>query len=652
VRRFVVLVAVVAGALGGLMAAAPTASAHAALKESDPANGALLDESPSEIRLTFTEPPDLSLTTIGVLDRFGAPVPTGPVDRVPGDNHAIRVALQGLSDGVYTVTWRTVSATDGHLTSGAFSFGVGVSAAEVAPVASGTEARSPSPTAAGVAGRWALYVGLALLFGCAVAGLLAFGPRALVQPRLLAAAWGLGAAGVIAMTLDERATVGVPLGTLLESDSGGALVRLAIAVGVVGLATLAASLRPGTGTFVLLAATAGAAMAVRAFGGHAGASAVEGTLQTLHFAAVGAWVGGLAWLVVGVRRGTTPERVRRYSTIAASGLGVLVVTGLLRASNELGGATWWLHAFETSYGTALVVKLAIVAGLVALGAVNRYRNVRRYEELGRAPLLRTVGGELFLAAGVLAVTGVLTGLAPQGAATVPAPPGPRPLVVNGSDFATTTRVRLRISPGTLGANAFEGVITDYDTGDAVDARRVSLFFSLPDHPEVDSTLELERGQDGTWRAAGTALALDGTWDVTVLIEGSGGSVEVPLQVTPESPEQNIEVSHAQGQPDIYTISLEDGVSIQAYVDPGIPGRPSQVHVTAFDADGSELPVRDPVLQITQPDGSTVTPQLLQLSPGHFVANVEVQTGTSTFHMTMQTDDGRELVASFDQTFGA
>ena len=139
------------------------------------------------------------------------------------------------------------------------------------------------------------------------------------------------------------------------------------------------------------------------------------------------------------------------------------------------------------------------------------------------------------------------------------------------------------------------------------ARRVSLSFSLPDHPEVDSTLELERGEDGIWRAAGTALAIDGTWDVTVLVEGPVGSVEVPLQVTPESREQNIQVSRAQGQPDIYTITLADGVSIQAYVDPGIPGRPSQVHVTAFDADGNELPVHDAVLQIAQPDGSTVTP---------------------------------------------
>lgn len=650
-RRCILSVALLGSLLGALAVVGQPAQAHASLKESDPANGALLAEPPSEVRLSFTEPPDLSLSTVGIVDQAGAPVRTGPLERVPGDDRTVRVRLHGLADGVYTVTWRTVSATDGHLTSGAFSFGVGVSAAEVTPVEPSGEGRAPSPTAAGVAGRWALYVGLALLFGFAVAGLLAFGPRTLAGPWLVLAAWILAAGGVVVTTLDERATVGVPLGTLFGSDSGASLVRLGIAVGLVGLALLAAVLRPGTGTFVMLAATAGAAMAVRASGGHAGSTLLEGTLQTLHFAAVGAWVGGLAWLVVAVRRGAEPERVRRYSTIAAIGLGLIVLTGFLRASNELGGVTWWLHVFATGYGTALFVKLAIVALLVSLGAVNRYRNVRHYEERGQAPLLHTVGGELILAAGVLVATAIMTGLAPQGPVTAAAKPRSQPLVVTGSDFATTTKVRLQIAPGTVGANAFEAQVTDYDTGEAVDARRVSLSFSLPDRPEVDSTLELERGQDGTWRAGGTTLALDGTWDVTVLVEGPSGSVEVPLEVTPKPPEQHVEVSRAQGQPDIYTITLEGGVSIQAYVDPGIPGRPSQVHVTAFDADGAELPVSDPVLEITPAGGETSRPDVIKLSPGHFVANVEVQPGTSTFHVSMRTEDGRDLVASFDQTFG-
>jgi copper transport protein len=631
-------------------ASATPGRAHASLKESDPENGALLDQAPAEIRLTFTEPPDLELTTIGVVDRAGADVPTGPVERVAGDEKVIRVVLVDLPDGVYTVTWRTVSATDGHFTSGAFTFGVGVSTGEVVPIAPEAATRTPAPTGLAVAGRWSLYVGLAILLGAAVAGLFVFGTGTVARPRVLAPAWGLAAMGVLLMTFEERRVVGVSLGTLLRSDAGDAYIRLAVAVAIVGVATLAVCLGPSTTKLVVLAAAAVGAIWVRAAGGHAGPSLAEITLQSAHFAAAGAWIGGLVWLVLGVRRGADGHRVRAYSRVAAIGLGVLALTGILRASNELGGLTWWLHAFDTDYGTALVIKLAIVVPLIALGALNRFRNTRRYEELGPRPLLRTVSGELALAAGVFAMTGILTGLPPQEPRTPQAPTESEPLVVIGSDFATTTRVRLEVSPGTVGANAFVAEVTDFDTGEPVDARRVTLTFSLPGRPEVGSELELKPGRDATWRADGTALALDGTWNVTVLIEQSAGSREVPLTLTPRPPDQRVQVSRVEGQPDIYTITLSGGVSIQAYVDPGLAGRPNQVHVTAFDATGQELPLAEERLVITPPDGEPFEPELLLLTPGHFVANVEVETGTSSFRIEARTPDGDQLAATFEQTF--
>ncbi|HKX34562.1 MAG TPA: copper resistance protein CopC, partial [Actinomycetota bacterium] len=71
--------------------AATAAFAHASLESSDPSNGELLETAPDRISLTFTEPPDLSLTTIGVLDDAGAPVPTGPPERAPGSDFEVRV---------------------------------------------------------------------------------------------------------------------------------------------------------------------------------------------------------------------------------------------------------------------------------------------------------------------------------------------------------------------------------------------------------------------------------------------------------------------------------------------------------------------------------------------------------------------------------
>jgi copper transport protein len=652
VRRVALVLAAAAIGTAWLVAASVPSSAHAAIESTDPANGQLLEAPPSQIVLRFTEPPDLELTIVGVVNGSGAPVPTGPPERAPGSSREVRVRLDPVPDGVYTVTWRTVSATDGHVTAGAFSFGVGVSPGDVTPVEQ-TGSGTPTPTAGAIAGRWMLYLGLVVLFGAAVTGLLAFGPKANARPWLLGAAWALAALGVVVMTLAERSSVGVPLGTLLSSEAGGKFLVLAVAVAITGVAALAAMLRPGRATLVALAVTAAGAMLARVAGGHAAGSGVTVTTQWLHFLGVGAWIGGLVWLVAGLVRRLEPAQVRRYSRLAGVGLVIVVVSGVLRSTNELGWG-WLLHPFQSDYSTTLVVKLAIVAVLIGLGAVNRYRNVARFEGSGPRPVLRTAGGELALAVCVFAATALLTGFPPQPNAE--APHAPQPLLVKGSDFATTTRVELRITPGTVGPNTFVASVTDYDTGQPIDARRVSLTFELAGQPNVTSTIELEQGHHDmpghhdTWEASGTALAQPGTWTVTVLVEGAGSSVEVPLEVTPKPPDQHIDVSRVPGQPVLYTITLEGGVQIQSYVDPGEPGRTNQVHVTAFDAGGKELPLHGVTLTIHPPDAEPFEPEMLRFGPGHLAANIDLTPGTWSFDIAAHAKDGSELVGSFQQAF--
>lgn len=640
-------VALVGGIWLGI--AATPAFAHAAIRSTDPSNGELLDTAPDRIRLTFTEPPDVELTNVSVVAASGTQVPIGPPEPAQGSNKEILVQLDPVPDGVYTVTWRTVSATDGHVSAGAFTFGVGVSQAEITPVPQG-ESQTPPPSVLGIVGRWLLYIGLVVLFGAAATALLAFGAGTNARPWLLAAAWFLAALGVVAMTLAERSTVGVSLGTLLSSEAGGKYVLLAASVGVVGIAVVAACLSPTSVWFAALGVTSAGAMLARALGGHAAGSVLEVTLQWLHFVGVAAWIGGLAWLLLGLARRLEPAKVRRFSNMAAVGLGLVVASGVLRSVNEMGGWGWWLHPFQDDYSTTLAVKIAIVVPLIVFGAVNRFRNVARFEDLGSRPLLRTAGAELGLAVAVFASTAVLTSFPPQ-PTTEAANPAPRPLVVRGSDFATTTRVTLTITPGTVGPNTFVADVSDFDTGEPVVARAVSLTFDLPGQPEVSSTLDLRHTARGTWEADGTALAQNGTWSVTVLVEDPQTSVEIPLNVTPRRPEQQIEVSRVEGQPDLYTITLEDGLQIQSYVDPGAPGRTNQVHVTAFDQDGRELPLKSATVTITPPTGPAFQPDMLRFGPGHLAANIDLTAGRWTFDIRALARDGSGLVASFQQTFG-
>jgi putative copper resistance protein D len=504
-----------------------------------------------------------------------------------------------------------------------------------------------------------LYVGLAVLFGAAIAAMFAPGPQWIRNGWLLAGAWVVAAGGVVGMILAERAAIGVPVGTLLSSDTGGAFVRLAVAVGVAGFATLVVALRPGRATLLVLAGAVGAAMLVRAGGSHAGGGTTNVLVHALHLAGVGVWIGGLVWLFFGVKRGLEPSAVRRFSNLAAVGLAVVLVSGVLRAANELGGFLWWLDPFETDYRTALVVKLALIAPLVGLGALNRFRNIPRIERAGSKPLLRTVGGEVFLAAAVFAAAGVMTGLPPRGteaAGPTPTPtPAQEPVVVTGSDFATTTRVRLAITPGTVGANEFVAEVTDYDTGEPIDARSVTIRFSFPERPELRTRLELEHGADGTWRASSTALSMAGTWDLGILVEGATDSIDVDLRVTPITPGQRIDVTETPGLPTIVTVTDANAYAVQVYTDPGDPDGPNTVHVTAFDPQGAELPLASASIDLFAPHGHSIVPELERLGSGHFSASLlrgELVPGVWTYTISVVGEDGTMITAAFEQTFEA
>ena len=120
-------VLVAAIVVAGLAVPPSAAWAHAALEKSEPAAGARLERSPEEVLLTFAEDPDPRLSLVRIVDQSGRAVP-GVSDALPvaGDPAQLRVALsETLPRGVYTVNWLAVSAEDGHVEGGLFTFGVG-----------------------------------------------------------------------------------------------------------------------------------------------------------------------------------------------------------------------------------------------------------------------------------------------------------------------------------------------------------------------------------------------------------------------------------------------------------------------------------------------------------------------------------------------
>jgi methionine-rich copper-binding protein CopC len=119
VRRFFVSALIAAAALVMLTG---VAGAHALLKSSVPAAGADLTVAPHQILLAFTEPPDPTLSLVTLVTSSGATVDTGKAQAVPGSSTELQLSVPQIPNGVYTVNWRTVSKTDGHVTGGSFAF--------------------------------------------------------------------------------------------------------------------------------------------------------------------------------------------------------------------------------------------------------------------------------------------------------------------------------------------------------------------------------------------------------------------------------------------------------------------------------------------------------------------------------------------------
>lgn len=510
--------------------AAPPAGAHALLTESSPADGATVDQSPSEVLLTFTESLDPLLTVVHVLDASGARVEGGRTE-IPGLPTRARVPLGPLAQGTYTVTWRTTSTADGHTTVGTVAFGVGVPV--TAAGASGSPTGVRTPTAAAITGRWLFYVGSVLLLGAAAVGLLVVSKPGVLSVWLLNLSWAAAAIGLALTIADQRATTRTSLANLFESSTGQKLMAQAIAVGLTWLAVCWASLRPCRAALVAVGVGASAVMLERALSGHADASTVPWFtvgVQWLHMVAVGAWVGGLAWLLLAIRRGDTGRGAglgRRFSTVAAATLAVVALTGTLRAVDEVGS---WSGLLDTSFGVTLLVKLGLFAGLVALGARSRFRHVAVDAGARLLGLRRTVRAEMAVAAAVLGATAVLAGLPPSSSVAAASKlQRPASVTVTGSDYATSVRVRLVVSPGTAGPNQFDATIVDYDSTEPVPADSVSLRVQLDDRPEIaPSTIALSRDADAHWRASSSAISIGGRWTVTAVVGSQSDALEVPM----------------------------------------------------------------------------------------------------------------------------
>ncbi len=620
-----------------LLFAAVPAWGHASLSASQPAGGAAVEEAPTQVTLTFTEPPDTALSSVKVLGGSGSFEQGGP-RLADGDESTLVVDLKSLPKGSYTVSWRTVSRVDGHSSAGAFAFGVGEPPEAVAPGAE-EQTSSKIPSAAA---RWVLYIGLASLVGAAWMALFAFGHSYRSVGRLSLFGLLAAAAGTLGLGFFQFREAGVGLGVFLGSSSGRALAFRAAPLLLIALGYLVYRNNYRTR---MMAAGAGAlaGMLAHAAAGHAAVPpdvAIKVGVQWLHFAAVGVWIGGLAALLLGLSEAPEEDRQRaakRFSFVAGFAIFVVTATGVLRAVNEVNG---WKPLFETTYGRLVIAKSVLIVVLGGLGALNRFRNIPNAVS---APTGLQKAGRLEVAIAIitLAIAGMLsTSVPPVSVAAA----GEAALVeVEATDFARTAEARLIVEPGTAGPNRFKLSLVEPGSGDPLDkVTGVTLRFSSLSRPAVgESSVEMEEKGDGEYEVSGSNVSVDGRWKVTVAVTTSGNSFDIPMEFSTRATGITTDTSRVEGQPTIYSFTDPQGRQLQVYSEPDKPGR-SELHLTFFDTSGTELAVKEILAISVPPKEQGITLVTRRFGPGHFVSDVTLKEGRYQFDVTATTEAGESI----------
>jgi hypothetical protein len=351
-------------------------------------------------------------------------------------------------------------------------------------------------------------------------------------------------------------------------------------------------------------------------------------------------------LLIRERRDDPPVTLaKRYSTVALTAIAVVVATGLLRTVSELGGIGQLVHIWDSSYGRTLAIKVSVVLVVIGLGAINRYRSVARLAT-DASPLRRIASTEVVAAAGILLLTATLTSYAPPAYGGASAPPTQSNVVsISGSDLGTTTTVALTVTPAQPGPNLYRATVTAFGSDTPVQADALTLQLKSVTQPTLPgSTVTFKSDGNGGWVAQSLDPATPGTFAMQAQVRSGASVTEVPLTLITRST-GTITAGIAPDET-VANAAFSDGVRLQGT---SSPGTPTQIHLTAFASNGTELPLSGMELAASPATGPPIHLTVQRFSAGHFAASPALTPGTWTIDGVATTKDGQAYQITWQAT---
>ena len=587
--------------------------AHGVQVESDPVPNSQVQGSPDMITTTFNEPIEPSVSTIQLWNQAGEQVPLGELEFFDDPTKMAIHVPEELPFAIYTVIWRNLSTVDGHTWAGSFPFTVlgPLGIAPIGGVAPSLQqlAQPPSdaPSTLETAARWVVLLGSAIMLGGAAYVLVVASPAARVLSAQSSETLRALSRDVLVITSAIAAFLvleGSLLQIVVQADRLGGLGRfdelltdtrvghyiiarqglLLVALLATALVWRAGSSRAAVPAALMLVTASFGVLLTQSLVSHSAASDGEvlaTTIDVLHLLAASLWVGGLIhiglamprWLdeLKGVPRTLfAAESFRRFSLLAAGSIVVLMVSGVLSALIQF---TAWDQLWSTSYGWALVSKMAVMLPLLAVAGLNAFILEPRIAEAslqmaggaiddagdavaGAAEslqrlLARTVRLEAVLAIVVLIAVAVLIQLQSprsnaEAADQVATLAGQAPAPIQRNDIRKNAEIdglilSLIIDPGQLGENTFElGLGSEFGPIGEVLGGGVRLEFEHADTGEGGSRLTLPLFGSAKFESLGSNLSLPGDWTITANVQRRDeDDVRATWTVTIDAPEEDV-----------------------------------------------------------------------------------------------------------------
>ena len=560
IRHIPILLAIVVA-----LAAANAVSAHANLMRSDPPANSVQATAPAQVTITFTEPIEPGFSTITVLFEDGSKADRGDSLVSPADGTQLSVSLADSREGTYLVSWRVLSAVDGHVTAGSFVFSVG-QPIDRSLGASGERGAVTSPL--DMLARALNYMGQALIAGAMLFRWLVWRPalksaelgqevdeRGARRTRLLVyASLGLAAAGTLLTLIAQSSLAGATLAGWLSTRVGriwigraATLLALGIlsdeiaATGRLPNAPIGGKRLPAMALNIALLWLGLQLLLTTSLTSHSASITAPPIIPVaadwLHLIGTAVWAGGLAQMafVVPAIAKTLDDEDRAwlwlrtvvyFSTVAAAALGVLLVTGAYMSMLHVGD---WAALLSTAYGRALLLKVALAGAAMLLGAFNLFVVKPRLDhaveqmasESTRAlhrRFRRIVAVEALFALAALAAAGALTNL-PRSRDPQPVAAGGRlELAARAEDLDAT----LTIDPALEGDNTYALRLRRAGGGETVtDAEQVTLSFTYLARSLGAASAEAALAPDGEYAASGAFLSLPGDWQIEAAVRRPG-----------------------------------------------------------------------------------------------------------------------------------